>query len=74
MRTIIFLGSFHYVKVIGKPAPFKEAPIIVLAPHSSFFDSIAVIVFGPFSALAKAETGFLPFFGSNSTIECAAEP
>lgn len=64
MRGIYFVGSFHNIKITGKRATSKEAPILTLAPHSSFFDSIAVILLGPPSVLAKAETASLPFFGS----------
>lgn len=66
MRGMFFAGSFHRVKVSGRQVSSKEAPILVLAPHSSFFDSITVVLFGPPSVLAKAETAFLPFFGSKS--------
>lgn len=64
MRAMFFIGSFHSIKTIGRQASTKEAPILVVAPHSSFFDSIVVIIFGPPAAVAKAETATLPFFGS----------
>lgn len=64
MYGMYFFGSFYRVKVTGRPATSKEAPILVLAPHSSFFDSIIVVLFGPPSVLAKAETASLPFLGS----------
>lgn len=67
MRGMFFFGSFHRIKVSGRQVSSKEAPILALAPHSSFFDSIAVVSFGPPSVLAKAETAFLPFFGSEFT-------
>lgn len=68
MRGMFFFGSFHRIKISGRQVSSKEAPILVLAPHSSFFDSIAVIAFGPPSVLAKAETAFLPFFGSKRLV------
>lgn len=67
MRGMFFAGSFQRIKILGRQVTSKEAPILVLAPHSSFFDSIAVVLFGPPSVLAKAETAFLPFFGSEFT-------
>ncbi|XP_055300763.1 lysophosphatidylcholine acyltransferase [Sitodiplosis mosellana] len=63
MHGMYFFGSFHHVKITGRQATSKEAPILVLAPHSSFFDSISVVLFGPPSVLAKAETASLPFLG-----------
>lgn len=64
MHGVFFFGSFYRVKITGRQATSKEAPILVLAPHSSFFDSIIVVVFGPPSVLAKAETATLPLLGS----------
>lgn len=64
MYGMYYFGSFHNVKITGKQATSKEAPILALAPHSSFFDSIAVVLFGPPSVLAKAETASLPLLGS----------
>lgn len=66
MRGMFMAGSFHNIKLIGKPALTKDAPIVTVAPHSSFFDSIVPISVGPVPCcvLAKAETASLPFFGS----------
>lgn len=57
-------GTFHRIKTIGQQASAKEAPIVVVAPHSSFFDSLVALITGPPSVVAKAETASLPFFGS----------
>ena len=45
-------------------APPEEAPILCVAPHSTFFDALAVAVMGAPSVVAKAETKSVPFFGS----------
>lgn len=66
LRGVFFFGSFHRIKCIGKQAPASEAPIVVVAPHSSFFDTMVAVVTGPPSVVAKAETASLPFFGSKS--------
>ncbi|XP_037030614.1 lysophosphatidylcholine acyltransferase isoform X1 [Bradysia coprophila] len=65
MRAMFVAGSFHNLKLIGKPASPKDAPIVVVAPHSSFFDSIVPISVGavPCCVLAKIETSSLAFFG-----------
>ncbi|XP_068116933.1 lysophosphatidylcholine acyltransferase 2 isoform X3 [Hyperolius riggenbachi] len=55
--------GFH-VRIIGKPASFNEAPIFVVAPHSSFFDAIAVITSGMPSILSRIENLSVPIFGS----------
>lgn len=59
------IGTAHYVKVKGKRADPKEAPILICAPHSSFFDSLAVVFSGPSCVVGKIEAGDLLFYGSN---------
>lgn len=66
MRLVFVSGTIHWVKIIGKQS--KEAPIVVVAPHSSFFDSLVAVLFGPPSVVAKAETSCLPFFGSECLV------
>ncbi|KAL5275615.1 LPCAT2 family protein [Megaselia abdita] len=63
MRQIYASGSLHYLKVIGKQASFKEAPLLVIAPHSTFVDSLSVIAMGPPSIVAKQDTADIPLFG-----------
>ncbi|VEN45567.1 unnamed protein product [Callosobruchus maculatus] len=57
------LEGWRKVRVMGNPAPRKEAPVVALAPHSSFVDSIAMVIMGGPSIVAKAETARIPFFG-----------
>ncbi|XP_076170565.1 lysophosphatidylcholine acyltransferase isoform X3 [Ptiloglossa arizonensis] len=63
MRALFICGGFHHLKVKGRKADTKDAPILVLAPHSSFFDALPVVYLGGPSIVAKAETGRIPFFG-----------
>ncbi|XP_066141594.1 lysophosphatidylcholine acyltransferase isoform X1 [Euwallacea fornicatus] len=51
------------LKVIGRPSTRSEAPLVALAPHSSFMDSIAMVYLGGPSIVAKGETASIPFFG-----------
>lgn len=64
MRSLFVAGTFHYIKIKGQRASPRDAPIIIAAPHTSFYDSILVIVSGPSAVVAKAESGELTFFGS----------
>lgn len=64
MRLMYFAGTFHCITYKGVKASAKEAPILCVAPHSTFFDSIVVIVLGPPTIVAKAETSVLPMLGS----------
>ncbi|XP_034934173.1 lysophosphatidylcholine acyltransferase isoform X2 [Chelonus insularis] len=63
MRAMFICGGFHQLKVKGQKATTKDAPVLALAPHSSFFDALPVIYLGGPSIVAKAETGKIPFFG-----------
>lgn len=66
MRALFVCGGFHHLKVKGQKATTKDAPVLALAPHSSFFDALPVVYLGGPSIVAKAETGRIPFFGSRS--------
>ncbi|CAO1416740.1 unnamed protein product [Diamesa hyperborea] len=69
MRGMYWAGSVHYIRVKGKQATTKEAPILLGAPHTSFFDALGVIITGPASVVAKVESGSIPFYGK--LIDCA---
>ncbi len=47
--------------MIGEQAPESEAKIIVVAPHSSFFDNIMLHKIGRPSIIAKTSTQDIPF-------------
>lgn len=61
-HAIIFSMGF-IVTVKGKVASALEAPIFVVAPHSSFFDGIACILSGLPSLVSRNENAQLPVFG-----------
>ncbi|XP_022208770.2 lysophosphatidylcholine acyltransferase isoform X2 [Drosophila obscura] len=63
MRMLYASGSFYYVNMKGAPATPKQAPILVVAPHSSYVDSILVVATGPPSIVAKRETADIPLLG-----------
>ncbi|KAK3930099.1 Lysophosphatidylcholine acyltransferase [Frankliniella fusca] len=63
MRGLFAAGGFHRVHIKGRQAAPKEAPVLALAPHSSYFDALPVVCLGAPSVVAKGETGYLPFFG-----------
>uniref|UniRef100_V9IFZ8 1-acylglycerophosphocholine O-acyltransferase 1 n=1 Tax=Apis cerana TaxID=7461 RepID=V9IFZ8_APICE len=63
MRALFICGGFHHLKVKGRRAESKDAPVLALAPHSSFFDALPVVYLGGPSIVAKAEIGRIPFFG-----------
>ncbi|XP_055616567.1 lysophosphatidylcholine acyltransferase isoform X1 [Toxorhynchites rutilus septentrionalis] len=63
MRMLFVFGSFHFIRTKGERASPKDAPVICVAPHTAFYDSLCVVLFGPSAVVAKIETASLPFFG-----------
>ncbi|CAL8248556.1 unnamed protein product [Lota lota] len=63
MRVMWFAGGFHWVTVKGRKALPAEAPILTLAPHSSYFDAIPVTMTMA-SIVMKAESKDIPLWGT----------
>ncbi|KAM5328148.1 lysophosphatidylcholine acyltransferase 1 isoform 2-T2 [Glossophaga mutica] len=63
MRTMWFIGGFHWVAVKGQQALPTEAAILTLAPHSSYFDAIPVTMTMS-SIVMKAESRDIPIWGT----------
>lgn len=63
-RVMFFVAGFHWVTVKGKRATPAEAPILVVAPHTSYFDSQVVVDLVQVSVISRMETLNLPVFGT----------
>lgn len=63
-RSVFFVGGFYWVKMKGKQASPKEAPIVLVAPHSSYIDALPVVFLGLTSVVAKASTQHIMLFGT----------
>ncbi|XP_012883366.1 PREDICTED: lysophosphatidylcholine acyltransferase 2 isoform X1 [Dipodomys ordii] len=61
-RALFFSMGF-LVTVKGKIASPLEAPIFVVAPHSTFFDGIACVVAGLPSLVSRNENAYTPLIG-----------
>ncbi|XP_027725345.1 lysophosphatidylcholine acyltransferase 2 isoform X1 [Vombatus ursinus] len=61
-RVMFFLMGF-LVRVKGKIASPVEAPIFIVAPHSTFFDGIACVVAGLPSIVSRTENAHVPLIG-----------
>lgn len=61
-RLCFFAMGFRVV-VKGKQATSREAPILAVAPHSSFFDSITCIVSSMPSVVSRTDNLLPPMFG-----------
>ncbi|XP_062405653.1 lysophosphatidylcholine acyltransferase 2 [Sardina pilchardus] len=69
-RTVIaalgrmyFFGLGFWWVVKGRQADSAEAPILAVAPHSSFFDAIVCIISGLPCTISRSETLATPIFG-----------
>jgi 1-acyl-sn-glycerol-3-phosphate acyltransferase len=65
-RCVFFVGGFHWLTVKGEQHTAKEAPIIALAPHSSYFDALVIVYLNLSTVVAKTETALVPVIGSMS--------
>uniref|UniRef100_A0A1B6F148 Phospholipid/glycerol acyltransferase domain-containing protein n=1 Tax=Cuerna arida TaxID=1464854 RepID=A0A1B6F148_9HEMI len=61
-RWTYYAGGMRY-SVRGTQAPRHEAPILVIAPHSTFFDAGICYVTGFPSIIVRRESGLHPFMG-----------
>ncbi|XP_019605339.2 lysophosphatidylcholine acyltransferase 2 [Rhinolophus sinicus] len=60
---VLFFSMGFVVSVKGKIASPVEAPIFVVAPHSTFFDGIACVVAGLPSMVSRNENVQVPLIG-----------
>lgn len=68
-RAYFFSMGFRVV-VKGKQVGSSEAPILAVAPHSTFFDGIVCIVAGLPSTVSRVENLATPIFGSETLFSC----
>lgn len=66
--TACYISGF-WITVRGRMASTDEAPILVVAPHSTFFDGMASFVSGGTYMVSRLENKAIPLLGKN--IECA---
>jgi len=63
-RAMLFCMGFHWVKVKGKLSSSEEAPILAVAPHSSFIDALAIAVICVPSGVSRKENDSIPLIGA----------
>ncbi|XP_077861962.1 lysophosphatidylcholine acyltransferase 2-like [Saccoglossus kowalevskii] len=65
LRASFFVSGIHWVTIKGTRASSQEAPMAVIAPHSSYCDPLVVLVaFKVCSGVGRVETADTPFIGS----------
>ena len=62
-RAMLFCMGFHWIKVKGQLSSPEEAPILALAPHSSFIDALALAVICISSPISRKENESIPLVG-----------
>jgi len=76
-RLCLFCCGFHYIKITGRQSTKDEAPVLVVAPHSSFFDAIMVFASGFPYMVNREENLSIPLMGAciqfNQTIFVSRE-
>lgn len=65
IRSLLFVLGFHKIRIKGKLASPSEAPLTVIAPHSSFLDILLLCEYGSApSGVSKIENLQSPILGS----------
>lgn len=63
-RMMFFASGFQYFEVKGRRVSSLEAPFLICAPHSSFFDIAIMFVSSLPSGVSRIENGQAYLFGS----------
>ncbi|KAL6118363.1 lpcat4 [Pungitius sinensis] len=63
-RLAFFSLGFLWVRVKGRRAELKEAPVLVVAPHSSFMDMVALMPTRLATVVSRSENTSLPVVGA----------
>ncbi|KAM9426259.1 lysophospholipid acyltransferase LPCAT4 [Pholidichthys leucotaenia] len=63
-RAVFFSVGFLWVKVKGQRADLKEAPVLVVAPHSSFLDMVVLCPAQLAMVVSRSENANLPVIGA----------
>nr|XP_015801820.2 lysophospholipid acyltransferase LPCAT4 [Nothobranchius furzeri] len=63
-RAVFFSLGFLWVRVKGRRANLKEAPVLVVAPHSSFLDMLVLCPTQLATVVSRSENTSLPVIGA----------
>lgn len=67
-RAVFFSLGFLWVKVKGRRADLKEAPVMVVAPHSTFLDMIVLCPTQLPTVVSRSENVSLPVIGGEQRL------
>ncbi|XP_008277919.1 lysophospholipid acyltransferase LPCAT4 [Stegastes partitus] len=63
-RAVFFSLGFLWVKVKGRRADLKEAPVLVVAPHSGYLDMLVLCPTQLATVVSRSENTSLPVIGA----------
>ncbi|XP_054456983.1 lysophospholipid acyltransferase LPCAT4 [Anoplopoma fimbria] len=63
-RFAFFFLGFLWVEVKGRRADLKEAPVLVVAPHSTFMDMVVLVPTQLATVVSRSENTSLPVVGA----------
>ncbi|KAM4537321.1 lysophospholipid acyltransferase LPCAT4 [Odontesthes bonariensis] len=63
-RAVFFSLGFLWVRVKGRRAGLKEAPVLVVAPHSGFLDMLVLCLTELATVVSRSENTSLPVIGA----------
>ncbi|KAI5087948.1 lysophospholipid acyltransferase LPCAT4 [Silurus meridionalis] len=63
-RSVFFSMGFLWIKVKGRQATQKEAPVLAVAPHSGFLDMLVLSLVGLPTVVSRSENANLPVIGA----------
>uniref|UniRef100_A0A8C9WWR8 Lysophosphatidylcholine acyltransferase 4 n=1 Tax=Sander lucioperca TaxID=283035 RepID=A0A8C9WWR8_SANLU len=63
-RAAFMILGFLRIRVTGRRADLKEAPVLVVAPHSSFLDMLVLLPTQLATVVSRSENASLPVIGA----------
>lgn len=67
-RSVFFSMGFFWIKVKGRQATQKEAPVLAVAPHSGFLDMVIISLTGLPTVVSRDENAKLPVIGGEKCV------
>lgn len=67
-RGVFFCLGFLWVKVKGRRADLKEAPVLVVVPHSGFMDMLVLCATQLPTVVSRSENSSLPVIGGETQL------
>lgn len=72
-RIFLLSFGFNWIHYKGRPARTKDAPVLVVAPHSSVLDVFVIALHGVPSFVARDDVRNIRLLGCKSRSELAVE-